>query len=257
MGKALLSIFGKGTPAPGVVSGRTLFVPGASAASIPAPITVATQSATQSARSAPRPRLVFAVDATESREATWRAAKQLTDVLLAALPGELDVALAVHGGNRLHTFTKFTSDAGALRNRAASVRCEMGYTRLLDILARVLETEGVSVVCYVGDAYEESARRGYKLAESLKARGIRLIVLFDGAGWSDLDSHAAKVLAEMARRTGGALLPFDITALPKLRDLLEAVAVLAVGDVPLLTARQDAMPAARLLLQHLGKDAAK
>ena len=53
----------------------------------------------------PRPRLVFAVDATASREPAWAAARQVTDALVKALPGALDVALAVHGGSRVHTFT--------------------------------------------------------------------------------------------------------------------------------------------------------
>ena len=63
-----------------------------------------------------RARLVFAVDATASRSAAWEAAKQLTDILFEAIPGKLDVALAVHGGGRVHTFTAFTDDAGRLRD---------------------------------------------------------------------------------------------------------------------------------------------
>ena len=70
---------------------------------------------------AERPRLVFAVDATGSREHAWRAARKLTDAVLKALPGELDVALAVHGGGRVHTFTRFTSKPGRLRDMAAGI----------------------------------------------------------------------------------------------------------------------------------------
>ena len=75
-----------------------------------------------------RPRLVFAVDATASREPAWKAARQVTDALVKALPGELDVALAVHGGSRVHTFTAFTSDAATLRDRAAGVASEISLT---------------------------------------------------------------------------------------------------------------------------------
>src|SRR6185312_7334552 len=57
-----------------------------------------------------RARLVFGFDATASREPAWDTARQVTDALVRALPGELDVALAVHGGARLHTFTDFTAD---------------------------------------------------------------------------------------------------------------------------------------------------
>src|SRR5271169_1312513 len=56
---------------------------------------------------ATRPRLCFAFDATASRSEAWEAAKKLTDVLFQALPGQLDVALAIHGGNRVHTFTEY------------------------------------------------------------------------------------------------------------------------------------------------------
>src|SRR6478672_1387614 len=71
----------------------------------------------------PRPRLIFAVDATASREPAWAAARQVTDALVKAMPGGLDVALAVHGGSRVHTFTGFTDDARTLRDRAAGVDC--------------------------------------------------------------------------------------------------------------------------------------
>src|ERR1700678_1894931 len=58
-----------------------------------------------------RPRLIFGFDATASREPAWDTAREVTDALFGALPGALDVALAVHGGSRLHTFTAFTANA--------------------------------------------------------------------------------------------------------------------------------------------------
>jgi len=196
----------------------------------------------------PRARLVLAFDATASRSAAWATSTALIDALLAALPGQLDVALAVHGGSKLHTFTRFEQDANKLRDRVAGVRCQAGETRLLDILARVLATDGVSTVVYVGDMFEESKGQARKLAAALAARNIRLIVLQD----SDCIGNPERgIFAEMTALTGGALLPFDASALPKLRNLFEAVAVLAVGGAEMLTAKQEAMPAARLLLQHL------
>src|SRR5271165_558641 len=93
-----------------------------------------------------RPRLVFAFDATASREPAWATARRVTDALVRALPGELDVALAVHGGSRLHTFTEFTADPNTLRDRAAAISCIAGHTQLLPILARSLSSPGVRVV---------------------------------------------------------------------------------------------------------------
>src|ERR1700722_12498975 len=45
-----------------------------------------------------RSKLLFAFDGTWSREPAWQTAIPLTDSLLGALPDQLDVALAGHGG---------------------------------------------------------------------------------------------------------------------------------------------------------------
>src|SRR4051812_10295890 len=71
------------------------------------------------------PRVVAAFDATISRQPAWDAtSRPLTDTMLAALPGELEVALAVHSGSRVTLFTDFTRDAAKLRDQAASVSCK-------------------------------------------------------------------------------------------------------------------------------------
>ncbi len=131
-----------------------------------------------------RPRLLFGFDATASREPAWATARQVTDALVRALPGELDVALAVHGGSRLHTFTEFTADPRTLRDRAAAITCIAGHTQLLPILSRSLSAPGIRVITYIGDVYEESPARGRKLADELGRRGIKLIVLHDTADWA-------------------------------------------------------------------------
>jgi hypothetical protein len=63
-----------------------------------------------------RPRLVFAFDVTASREPAWTTARQVTDALSTALPGQLDIALAVHGGGLVHNFMTFSSAAGRFRD---------------------------------------------------------------------------------------------------------------------------------------------
>src|SRR5271165_2696119 len=198
-----------------------------------------------------RPRLVFAVDATASREPAWAAARRVTDALVKALPGELDVALAVHGGSRVHTFTAFTNDARTLRDRAAGVSCQAGMTRLLPILATTLKQQSVRVVIYIGDVFEESLPHGRDLADSLGARGTKLIVLHDT---SDNGARRdAEIFWDLAKRTGGCVLPFNANTPDRLRDILSAVAVYAVGGEKLLRERRHALPGAVALLEHLGK----
>ena len=55
----------------------------------------------------------------------------------------------------------------------------------------------------------------------------------------------------VARRTGGCVLPFDASAPARLRDLLSAVAVYAVGGTELLEAKRAEDPGAALLLEQL------
>lgn len=196
-----------------------------------------------------RPRLVFAVDATASREPAWAAARQVTDALVKALPGELEVALAVHGGSRVHTFTAFTNDPATLRDRAAGVTCHAGLTRLLPILATSLKQPSVRVVVYIGDVFEESLPHGRQLADSLGLRGTKLIVLHDTA--DPAARRDAEVFWDLAKRTGGCVLPFDASASGRLRDILSAVAVYAVGGEKLLRERRHTLPGAVALLEHL------
>ena len=197
-----------------------------------------------------RPRLIFAIDATASREAAWAAASKTTDSLFAAVPGELDVALAVHGGSAVHTFTDFTSNPATLRDAAAGVTCQGGRTVLLEIMERARATPDLKVVVYIGDVFEESVPDGMALADDLRLRGTRMIVLHDLDGGDD--GFSAKAFESIAKRTGGCVLPFDAASATKLRELLEALAVLAVGGPKLLEARRKSLPGATLLLGHLG-----
>ncbi len=198
----------------------------------------------------PRPRLIFAVDATASREPAWAAARQVTDALVRALPGELDVALAVHGGSRVHTFTAFTSTANTLRDRAAGVSCVAGMTRLLPILSASLNRAAIKVVVYVGDVFEENIIEGRRIADAMGVHGTRLIVLHDTTDRAA--TRDAEVFWDLAKRSGGCVLPFDASASVRLRDLLSAVAVYAVGGEKLLRARRHDLPGAVALLEHLG-----
>jgi hypothetical protein len=123
-------------------------------------------------------------------------------------------------------------------------------TRLLPILSASLKQPAVRVVIYIGDVFEESMSQGRRLADALGVQGTKLIVLHDTA-----DSAArrdAEVFWDLAKRTGGCVLPFDASAPGRLRDLLSAVAVYAVGGEKLLRERRHELPGAVVLLEHLG-----
>jgi hypothetical protein len=180
-----------------------------------------------------RPRLVFGVDATASREPTWASARKITDRMFDAIPGALDVALAVHGAGQLHTFTEFSADVDRFRAQAAAVRCQAGNTQLCELMQRTLDAGGVRVMSYIGDAFEESAADAFALADRFKLRGIKAVLLADGA-----DEESLAVFREIAERTGGALLDFRAGELDLMGEVLDAVATLAIGGRKLLAAKK-------------------
>jgi hypothetical protein len=214
----------------------------------PAYAPAATPAAARVNLSGEAPRLLLAIDATGSRAPAFQAAIRVTDSLLTVLPGRLEIALAVHGGGRVHTFTPFTRDMGRLRGVAAAISCKAGGTKLLDILERAAGDERVRVVVYIGDAFEESFAGAMSCAEALALNDTRLIILHDDPR-GDKDTRA--VFARMAAITRGAVLPFRASALDELAALLEAVSVLAVGGPEMLAEKQTTMPAAPLLLERI------
>jgi len=99
--------------------------------------------------------------------------------------------------------------------------------------------------------FEESLPQGRQLADQMGARGIKLIVLHDT---TDRGARRdAEVFWDLAKRTGGCVLPFDATASGRLRDILSAVAVYSVGGEKLLRERRHGLPGAVALLEHLDR----
>jgi hypothetical protein len=109
----------------------------------------------------------------------------------------------------------------------------------------------VRVVVYIGDVFEESLIQGRRLADAMGAQGTKLIVLHDTA---DPGSRRdTEIFWDLAKRTGGCVLPFNASASGRLRDILSAVAVYAVGGEKLLRERRHDLPGAVALLDRLGK----
>ena len=196
-----------------------------------------------------RPRLVFAMDATASRQGAWDEAKKATDTLFTALPGELDIALAVHSGSTVKVFTDFSNDVATFRDHAASVSCVAGMTRLVDIMGKTRSHSDVRVFLYIGDCFEESERDAYAAADAFRARGIRAIMMHDSKGGGGPNDR--QVFEEIARRTGGVCIDFHGGDRQGLKDIFEAVAVLAAGGIKALEQRKGQLPGAAKLLPYL------
>ena len=115
-------------------------------------------------------------------------------------------------------------------------------------MEQVCTHAGIKVLLYIGDCFEETPAAAFAQADALRLRGVRAILFHDA---STGDQRARDVFEEVARRTGGACLDFYAAKPGNLRDILEAVAVLAYGGVKLLKQKKGQLPGALRLLPCL------
>jgi hypothetical protein len=200
-------------------------------------------------RAEARGRLIFALDATMSRQPTWDLACELQAEMFdaAGTVGGLSVQLVYFRGIGESRASAWVADARALRDLMVKIDCRGGHTQIRKVLAHVrreAEKRPVAALAYVGDAMEENPDYLCQLAGEIGLLGVRAFMFHEGR-----DPAAERTFREIARLTGGAYLPFDRSAAAQLRALLKAVATYAAGGLKALEASKDS--GARLLLPHL------
>jgi hypothetical protein len=193
-----------------------------------------------------RARLIFALDATASRQPTWDRAAGLTAQMFEAVGTiGLDVQLLYYRGYNECVASRWLSDARALAATMARVTCAAGHTQIRRALAharRENTREKVAALVTISDACEEAAHDLY--AEARELGSVPVFMFQEGD-----EPHVSKVYAEIARITGGALASFDSNSAQRLADLLKAVAAFAAGGVKALGNQNT--EAARLLLTQI------
>ena len=176
-----------------------------------------------------RGRLLFAMDATASRQPTWDRAARLQGEMFqaAAALGGLDVQLAFFRGFGEFQVSKWTGDGEGMARLMAKVSCLAGETQIGKVLQHAINETGrarINALVYVGDACEEDVDALGKRAGELGLLGVPAFMFHEGG-----DSVAAFAFQQVARLTGGAYCAFDAASADTLRELLSAVAVFAAG----------------------------
>ena len=176
-----------------------------------------------------RGRLVFALDATMSRQPTWdRACHIQADMFAeAGAVGGLDIKLIYFRGHHECRASRWYSEPEPLQQAMSRITCQGGYTQIGRVLKRVLKearAEKVAALVYVGDCCEEEVDPLCDIAGQLGLAGVPAFMFQEGA-----EPYATSVFKEIARLTGGAWCRFDSSSGQQLRDLLSAVAVYAAG----------------------------
>src|SRR5215475_5109371 len=176
-----------------------------------------------------RGRLVFALDATMSRQPTWDMACTLQADMFreAASLGSLDIRLVYYRGLDECRATTWISDSGHLASLMAKIDCRGGNTQIGKVLSetrREAVSSGVRAMVFVGDAMEEDVD-----ALCVKAGELGLLKVPTFMFQEGHDSAAERAFREIARLTGGAWCRFDPGAAAQLRELLRAAAAYAAG----------------------------
>lgn len=199
-----------------------------------------------------RGRLMFALDATMSRQPTWDRACAIQAEMFAAagVTGGLDVQLVYFRGYGECKASQWVSDAGRLGALMSRIDCRGGTTQIAKVLGRAVEETRrapVQALVYIGDAMEESVDRLCDRAGELGLLKLPIFIFQERS-----DARASAAFREMARLSGGAHLTFDSSASAELAKLLRAVAVFAAGGRAALEARRNAGDeGAKLLLAKL------
>lgn len=210
---------------------------------------LAASRATQPRAAGERGRLIFALDATMSRQPTWDLACHLQAGMFDAARdvGGLEIKLVYFRGRNEAQASSWVRDARALTRLMQGIVCHGGLTQIgkvLDHAEREAAKAPVAALVYVGDAMEEPIDALCDKAGRLALRGTRAFMFLEGR-----DPVAERAYREIARLTGGVFLPFDPAAASELRSLLAAIGAFAAGGRPALEAAGTA--AARQLLADL------
>lgn len=176
-----------------------------------------------------RGRLIFALDATASREPTWAMAQEIQGEMFTAAAGvgTLDIQLVFFRGVGECRASGWIADSARLKELMRKVGCLGGQTQIGRVLDHAVEEAAdkrIHALVYVGDAMEESLDMLCGKAGKLAFANIPVFLFQEGG-----DPAAATAFAEIARITRGAHVRFDPGAAAHLAELLRAVAIFASG----------------------------
>lgn len=176
-----------------------------------------------------RGRLMFALDATASRQPTWDEACRIQADMFkeAAALGGLEIQLVFYRGFAEFNASAWFSEAAGLLKYMSAVTCRGGQTqigRILEFAIAETKRQRINALVFVGDCMEEEIDMLCHRAGELGLLGVPVFLFHEGR-----DPRAAEAFQEIARLTRGAYCPFDASSARQLRELLSAVAVYAAG----------------------------
>ena len=181
-----------------------------------------------------RGRLIFALDATASRQPTWDRACHIQAEMFkeTAALGGLDIQLVFYRGFGEFHASAWLDSAADLLKQMTTVTCLGGKTQIGKVLRHAIadsKRQKVNAVVFVGDCMEEDIDKLCGFAGELGLLNVPVFIFHEGR-----ETRAANAFRQIARLSNGAYCPFDANSAQQLRELLSAVAVYAAGGRPAL-----------------------
>jgi hypothetical protein len=203
------------------------------------------------AASGKRGRLIFALDATMSRQPTWDTACALQADMFreAASAGGLDIQLVYFRGLGECRASGWVAATERLAELMSAIDCRGGHTQISKVLSHARQEHArqrVQAMVFVGDAMEEKIDELCAIAGELGLLGVPVFMFQEGG-----DPVAEHAYREIARLSHGAYCRFDAGSAHELGELLRAVAAYAAGGIKALSdmSARHAGGARRLLAQ--------
>ena len=200
-----------------------------------------------------RGRLMFAMDATASRQPTWDTAAGIQGQMFVETSalGGLDIQLAFYRGFGEFRVSPWTDNEKELLRLMTSVFCLAGETQIGKVLKHAVNEarDGhLNALVFVGDMVEEDVDALGKTAGELGLLGVPAFIFHEGD-----DAVAKFAFQQIATLTGGACMRFDANSAEILRELLAAVAVYAAGGRPALENRAQKGGVALQITNQMGQ----
>jgi hypothetical protein len=196
-----------------------------------------------------QPRLMFAVDATASRQPTWDTACQIQGEMFRATDqiASLAVQLCYYRGFHEFYASRWLNDSAQLGQQMRQVYCEGGHTQIARLLQHALSEQRknkVQALVFIGDAVEEKPDTLCDLAGQCGLLQLPLFLFQEGS-----NRRVEQTLRSMAKLSSGAYARFDTSSASTLAALLGAVARYAAGGRAAL--ENNTSDSAKLLLAQL------
>ena len=168
----------------------------------------------------PRARVIYAIDATASREHAWSIARDLQARMFieAGSTGILNLQLVYFQGVICRA-SKWASRGEDLARWMGAIQCEAGLTQIGRTLQHALrehEKAPVHGITFIGDAMEEDLGALGALADELGAAGVPLHMCQEGN-----DAVVRNAFRLLALKTGGTYSAFN-PAVPQTIERLSA-----------------------------------